>query len=96
MFFNLCIEQNVFTSEVHKAEVIPLPRTGDHKNLNGYRPISLLSVLSKLLERHVHKHLITYLKQETFSSHFNHQASAVNTLAIPHLRDSQTRGFQPV
>ena len=60
--FNLCIEQNVFPSEFQKANVIALPRTRDHKNLNDYRPISLLSVLSKLLERHVYKHLVIYLE----------------------------------
>ena len=60
--FNLRIEQNVFPSEFQKAKVIPLAKTRDHKNLNDYRPISLLSVLSKLLERHVHKHLVTYLE----------------------------------
>ena len=52
-------EQNVFPSGFQKAKVIPLAKTRDHKNLNDYRPISLLSVLSKLLERH--KHLVTYL-----------------------------------
>ena len=46
--FNVCIEQNIFPSEFQK--VIHLPRTRDHKNMNGYRPISLLLVLPKLLE----------------------------------------------
>ena len=64
---NLCIEQNVFPSEFQKAKVIPLPKTRDHKNQNDYRPISLLSVLSKLLERHVHKHLVTYLETRDLS-----------------------------
>ena len=45
-----------------KANVFPLAKTRDHKNLNDYRPVSLLSVLSKLPERHVHKHLVTYLE----------------------------------
>ena len=43
-------------------QVIPLAKTRDHKNLNDNRPVSLLSVLSKFLERHVHKHLVTYLE----------------------------------
>ena len=60
--FSLCIEQNVFPSEFQKAKVFHLAKTRDHKNLNDYRPISLLSVLSKLLERYVHKHLVTYLE----------------------------------
>ena len=82
--FNLCIEQNAFPSEFQKAKVIPLTKTRDHKNLNDYRPISLLSVLSKLLEIHVHKHLVTYLETRDLSIHFG-QISAVSTLAIPHL-----------
>ena len=60
--FNLCIEKNVFPSQFQKAKVIPLSKTRYHKNLNDYRSISLLSVLSKLLERHVHKNLVTYLE----------------------------------
>ena len=50
------------SSEFQKTKVIPLPKTRDHKTLIAYRPISLLSVLSKLLERHVYKHLVTYLE----------------------------------
>ena len=60
--FNLCIEQNVSPSEFQKAEVIPLAKTRGHTNPNDYRPISLLSVLYKLLETHVHKHQVTYLE----------------------------------
>ena len=62
--FNLCIERNVFPPEFRKAKVIPLPKTRDHKNLTDYRLISLLSVLSKLLKRHVHKHLVTCLETQ--------------------------------
>ena len=40
--FNFRIEQNVCPSEFQKAKVIPLPKTRDHKNINDYRPVSLL------------------------------------------------------
>ena len=56
--YNLCIEQNTFPAEWKIAKVIPLPKTKDHSDVNNYRPISLLSVLSKPLERHIHKHLL--------------------------------------
>ena len=56
--FNLCIEKNVFPSELKKAKVVPLPT-----NLTNYRPISFLSVLSKLLEKHVHIYLNDYLEK---------------------------------
>ena len=64
--FILCIERNVFPSEFQKAKVIPLPKTKDYKNLNDCRPVSLLSVLSKRLERHIHKHLVAYLETRNF------------------------------
>ena len=88
--FYLCIEQNVLPSEFQKAKVIPLAKTRDHKNLNYYRPISLLSVLSELLERHVHKHLVTYLETRDIfhplQSGF-HRKHSCNT-ALARLSDS--------
>jgi len=41
--------------------VTPLHKSGDRKDPNNYRPISVLPILSKFLERHVHNHLYTYL-----------------------------------
>ena len=61
--FNMCIEQNIFPSELKNAKVRPLPKTKDLSDINNYRPISLLSVLCKPLERHVHKHLTEYLER---------------------------------
>ena len=55
--FNLCIEKNVFPSELKKARVVPLPKSMDKTNPTNYRPVSLLFVLSKLLEKHVHIYL---------------------------------------
>ena len=42
--------------------VVPISKSNDNTDLpNNCRPISLLSVLSKLLERHVHKLLADHL-----------------------------------
>ena len=62
LYFQFVHRAECFPSEFQKAKVIPLAKTRDHKNLNDYRPISLLSVLCKLLKRHVHQHLVTYLE----------------------------------
>ena len=62
-----------------------IAKTRDHKNLNDYRPISLLSVLSKLLERYVHRHLVTYLMTRDllhpFQSGFRRKHSCNTALA---------------
>ena len=50
--FNLCTEEKKKKnpSELKKANVVPLPKSTDKTNPTSYRPISLLSALSKLLE----------------------------------------------
>ena len=55
--YNLCIQQNCFPPALKTAKVIPLPKTKDLSDPNNFRPISLLSILSKPLERLIHKHL---------------------------------------
>ena len=83
--FNLRIEKNVFPSELKKAEVVPLPKSADKTNPTNYRPTSLLSVLSKLLEKHVHVYLNDYLEKwqllHPFQSGFRRKYSCNTVLA---------------
>ena len=60
--YNLCIKDHTFPAHFKTAKVIPLPKTKDLANVGNFRPISLLSVLSKPLERHIQKHLQDYLE----------------------------------
>ena len=87
--FNFCIVQNVFPWEIQKVKAIPLSKPRDHKHLNDYTQISLV-VLSKLLERYVHKHLVTYLETRdlfcplqsgSLQSGFRRKHSCITTLA---------------
>ena len=57
--YNLCINHNC--SDLKTAKVVPLPKAKDLTDINNYRPISVLSSISKPLEKHVHKHLLQYL-----------------------------------
>lgn len=60
--FNLCIEKNTFPSSLRIAKVIPLPKSKDLSDPNNFRPISLLPILTKPLERHIQKHLLSYME----------------------------------
>jgi len=61
--FNLSISKNTFPSAFKEAKVIPIPKTKVPLEPKDFRPISLLSVLSKPLENHVHKHLSAFLEE---------------------------------
>ena len=63
--YNLCIENNIFPAAMKVAKVIPLPKDKDKSNPDNFRPISLLPLLSKPLERHIQKHLYNYLNENS-------------------------------
>jgi hypothetical protein len=44
------------------AKVIPLPKNSDFQDPNNFRPISILPVLSKPLERHIHAHISGFIE----------------------------------
>ena len=55
--FNLTIQQNVIPAEWKKAKVTPLHKSGTKDDPRNYRPISVLPVVSKVLERLIYKQL---------------------------------------
>ena len=70
---NNCLKENIFPSSWKKAKVIMIPKPGrDSTKASNYRPISLLSCLGKVMERHVCNSLMKELKQKNFFS--RHQA----------------------
>ena len=84
--FNLSLYQGQFITEFKKAKVIPVHKKGQKTNVNNYRPISLLPVLSKILEKIVHNRLYSFLSQPNFfydlqfgftKNHFTSHAAAV-------------------
>jgi hypothetical protein len=60
--YNLCLNQNVFPSILKTAKIIPLPKSKDIGEISNFRPISLLSILSKPLEKHIFNHLISFVE----------------------------------
>ena len=67
--YNLGIQKSVFPKMFKTAKVVPLPKHTDRSDPNNLRPISLLSVLSKRLERHIHNHLSNFIENRSLFSH---------------------------
>ena len=60
--FNKCIQQNCFPSSWKISSVCPVYKNaGDRSSPSQYRPISLLSIMSKLLESVINKRVTRHL-----------------------------------
>ena len=49
--FNSCLESGMFPDELKLTEVVPVYRKNEKKDKSNYRPISILSNMSKIYER---------------------------------------------
>ena len=58
---NLSIHTGIFPQCWKESKVVPLHKSGPTDKAENYRPISILPVLSKILERHVHDCLYHYI-----------------------------------
>ena len=64
----LSIQSGKVPTEWKQSVVVPIPKSSDLSSPNNYRPISLLSILSKLLEQHIHMLIKTHLTENHIPS----------------------------
>ena len=60
---NLSFSTGIFPANLKTANVIPIFKKDDHTSCNNYRPISLLSNISKIIERLYTQRLNDVLKR---------------------------------
>ena len=65
---NLSLTTNVFPADWKIAKIIPIYKSGSRSNLDNYRPISILPVLSKIIEKIKHRQLISFLDRNSLLS----------------------------
>ena len=65
---NASLRQGIVPDDWKSARVTPLFKKGKVEDLDSYRPISVLPIVSKLLERAVHTQLGEYLKEHNILS----------------------------
>ena len=60
IIFNQCLETGVFQSEWKKSNIVPIHKKGDKQMLQNYRPVSLLPICGKILERLVFNEMFEF------------------------------------
>ena len=60
-FFNLCFDLGYFPPMWKISNVVPIFKSGDRSDVSNYRPISLQSLISKIMERVVFNQLLFFL-----------------------------------
>ena len=60
--FTLSVTTGVFPAKLKTSKTIPIFKAGDRYSCDNYRPISLLSTISKILEKIVANSLVNHLE----------------------------------
>ena len=84
---NLSISQGVFPDEMKLAKVIPLFKKGCKFKVNNYRPVSILSIFSKILERLMFNRLLKYINKNKilYSCQFGFRKKYATFMAVTYL-----------
>ena len=93
---NLSISNQTFPKLWKQAKVIPLHKKAEVLYTKNYRPVSLLSVLSKVLERCIFGQMIDYLEtnQLLHPSHHGFRAKHSTVSALAEMFDTWVEAFE--
>ena len=66
--YNLSFVTGIAPSELKKAVVTPIFKSNDKESFSNYRPISVLSCFSKILEKLMYKSVVKFLDKHSILS----------------------------
>ena len=94
--FNLSFKTGIFPDKMKIARIIPLFKSEDSSSVNNYRPISILPVFSKFLERIIYNRIYTYIKSNNllYQRQYGFQKNHSTDHAIIDLVDEITKKFE--
>ena len=83
-FIDNAFRRGIFPQSCKKAKIIPLFKTGKPNNLTNYRPISILTCFSKIIEKLIHKRLSSFFEKLSIlaKTQYGFQASKSTSQAI--------------
>ena len=86
---NLSLTQGFFPNELKTAKVVPLFKSEDSSLFTNYRPVSILSVISKIFERIMHSRITEFIIENKiiYEYQFGFREGYNTTLALTTLVD---------
>ena len=102
LIINQVLSIGQFSKNLKTAKVIPIHKTGDKSLMKNYRPISILPVVSKIIENVMHTQLTDYFTLDKLftSQQYSYRANRSTELAALELMDrnldNMNRNLTPV
>ena len=86
---NCSLNESVFSTAEKLAKISPVYKSGDHSLFDNYRPISVLNVLSMVIEKCVYWQLSEYLERSKLlsSSQYGFRQGRSTVHAVTYLTD---------
>ena len=69
LIFKSCLENGKFPNDWKKANVVPVHKRNNKQLIENYRPISLLPVCGKILERVIYNKMFEFFTENELISH---------------------------
>ena len=94
--FNLSFKQGKFIECFKIAKVIPIHKSGPKNDIINYKPISMLSSLSKVLEKLVYNRLYAFFTTHNilFEAQFGFRKNSSTSHTATKLVEKITPGFE--
>jgi hypothetical protein len=67
---NLCLTNGTVPEDFKTGKITPVYKSGSKHTLDNYRPITVLPICSKILERNIHTQLMAHLEQHNLLSKY--------------------------
>ena len=85
--FNYCFQKGLFPDSLKVATIIPIHKKGHNSIISNYRPISLLPIFSKILEKCIKSRLLKYMNSKNIihPAQFGFQSNKSTQDAILHV-----------
>ena len=93
---NLSFKNSVFPHELKKANVVPIFKKDDKMAFSNYRPVSVLPVFSKIIERLMYNRLFDYINENKllYKYQFGFQKGKSTNMALILLVDKITEALE--